>query len=74
MRTETLTYLKENANRLEVNEPLVITQNGKAKYVVQDVDDYEFQQESLALLKLLTLAEHSAQKETLSLDEVFGEE
>ncbi len=71
MRTETLTYLKENANRLDVNEPLVITQNGKAKYVVQNVEDFDFQQESLALLKLLTLAERAGKDKPLSLDDVF---
>ena len=74
MRTETLTYLKEHANHLELNEPLMITQNGKAKYVVQSVEDYDYQKESLALLKLLILAEHSAKSGLVSLDQAFDGE
>lgn len=35
--------------------PLVITQNGQAKAVLQDVGSYEATQETLALLKLLAL-------------------
>lgn len=73
MRTETLTYLKEHANSLELDSPLLVTQNGKARYVVQDAADYQFQQESLALLKLLTLSDQSAKTSTISLDEAFEE-
>lgn len=36
-------------------EPLVITQNGEAKAVLQDVASFEQTQETLALLKLLAL-------------------
>jgi prevent-host-death family protein len=36
-------------------EPLVITQNGEAKAVLQDVVSYERQQETLAMLKVLAL-------------------
>jgi len=43
METATLTYLKENANKLSVEEPLLVTQNGKAKFVVQNHDDYQYQ-------------------------------
>lgn len=55
-----ISYLKANAaeilNRLaEQREPLVITQNGEAKAVLQDVATYEETQETLALLKLLAL-------------------
>ena len=39
----------------EQREPLVITQNGEAKAVLQDVASYEETQETLALLKLLAL-------------------
>lgn len=74
MKTSTVTYLKENASNLELDEPLLVTQNGKPAYVVQDVRDYEFQQESLALLKLLSLSEKSLQQQGgLSEAEVFGE-
>jgi prevent-host-death family protein len=36
-------------------EPLIITQNGEAKMVVQDIESYEQTQETLALLKVLAL-------------------
>ena len=36
-------------------EPLVITQNGEAKAVIQDVGSYEAIQETMALLKILAL-------------------
>ncbi len=71
MRTETLSYLKEHANHLELNDPLLVTQNGKAKYVIQTVEDYEYKQESIALLKLLALSEKSLKNNSLTLDEVF---
>ena len=73
MQTETLTYLKEHANKLELDGPLLVTQNGKARYVVQDAADYQYQQESLALLKLLTLSEQAGKTGTISLDEAFDE-
>ena len=36
-------------------EPLVITQNGEAKVVMQDIGSYEQMQEIMALLKVLAL-------------------
>ena len=39
----------------ELREPMVITQNGEARAVIQDVASYEETQETLALLKLLAL-------------------
>ena len=39
----------------ECREPLVITQNGEAKAVLQDVATFEETQETLALLKILAL-------------------
>jgi prevent-host-death family protein len=55
-----ISYLKANAAEVllqltEQREPLVITQNGEAKAVLQDVASYEETQETLALLKLLAL-------------------
>ncbi|MCP3689823.1 MAG: type II toxin-antitoxin system Phd/YefM family antitoxin [Gammaproteobacteria bacterium] len=72
MRTETLTYLKENANNLELDSPLLVTQNGKARYVIQNAEDYEFQQESLALLKLLTISSQCSLEGTISLEDAFS--
>lgn len=39
----------------EDRQPLIITQNGEAKAVLQDIVSYEQQQETLALLKVLAL-------------------
>lgn len=55
-----ISYLKANAaevlSRLvERREPLVITQNGKAEAVLQDVASFEETRETLALLKILAL-------------------
>ena len=55
-----ISYLKANAAEVlaqlaEQREPLVITQNGEAKAVIQDVVSYEETQETLALLKILAL-------------------
>jgi len=55
-----ISYLKANAAEVltqltERREPLVITQNGEAKAVLQDVASYEETQETLALLKILAL-------------------
>lgn len=55
-----ISYLKANAAEVlaqlaESREPLVITQNGEARAVLQDVASYEDAQETLALLKILAL-------------------
>lgn len=55
-----ISYLKANAADVlahlsEQREPLVITQNGEAKDVLQDVASLEETQETLALLKSLAL-------------------
>jgi len=55
-----ISYLKANAAEVLANlttqrEPLVITQNGEAKAVLQDVASFEATQEALALLKILAL-------------------
>ena len=71
MQTETVTFVKENANKLNVDEPLLVTQNGKAKYVVQSYEDYQYQQDSIALLKLINLAEKNTKSEQLSINDAF---
>lgn len=55
-----ISYLKANAaevlNELtEQRRPLVITQNGEARAVIQDVASFEETQEMLAQLKILAL-------------------
>jgi len=71
-----ISYLKANAAELlariaEDRRPLVITQNGEAKAVLQDVVSYEETQETLALLKILALGnEQVAAGKVTSLAEV----
>lgn len=55
-----ISYLKANAAEVlrtltERREPLVITHNGEARAVIQDIASYEETQEILALLKVLAL-------------------
>jgi prevent-host-death family protein len=59
-RIKPISYLKAHAAEIvrrlnEHPEPLVITQNGEAKVILQDIESYEQTQELLALLKLLAL-------------------
>jgi prevent-host-death family protein len=39
----------------EDREPLIITQNGEAKAVILDIQSYEDQQDTVALMKILAL-------------------
>ena len=62
-----ISYLKANAAEVllklaEQREPLVITQNGEAKAVIQDIASYEEIQETLALLKILALGNREAEE------------
>ncbi len=55
-----ISYLKAHTAEIVRNlanqrEPLVITQNGEAKVVIQDIESYEQTQETMALLKILAL-------------------
>ncbi|MDD4914650.1 MAG: type II toxin-antitoxin system Phd/YefM family antitoxin [Methylococcales bacterium] len=55
-----ISYLKANAAEVllqltQRREPIVITQNGEAKAVIQDVVSYEETQDTLALLKILAI-------------------
>ena len=57
---KSISYLKTNSAEVvrhlaEQRKPMVITQNGEAKAVIQDVASYEETQETLALLKILAL-------------------
>jgi prevent-host-death family protein len=55
-----ISYLKAHAAEIVRNlgkqgGRLVITQNGEAKVVIQDIESYEQAQETMALLKILAL-------------------
>lgn len=62
-----ISYLKAHTaevvrNLEEGGNPLVITQNGEAKMVIQDVRSYEQKEEVLALLKILAMGNKDAQE------------
>jgi len=56
-----ISYVKAHAadiilNITESRTPIIITQNGEATAVLQDIASYEAIQESLALLKILAIS------------------
>jgi prevent-host-death family protein len=73
-----ISYLKANAAEVlqvleEQRKPMIITQNGEAKAVIQDVTSYEETQETLALLKMLALGSQQVERgEVTSISEVAG--
>ena len=61
-QVKSISYLKANAAEMlqklsEQREPVLITQNGEAKAVLQDVGSYDEMQETLALLKCLAIGD-----------------
>lgn len=74
---KSISYLKANAadliNNINKNQnTLVITQNGEAKVVVQDIKLYEKTQETLAMLKLLAMTSEGNRK-AKGIKETFSE-
>jgi len=73
-----VTYLKSRAADVlkqinETHRPMIITQNGEAKAVIQDPKSYEDMRNAIALLKLLSFAEEDIRNgNTHSEEEVFS--
>ncbi len=66
-RVRSISYLKAHAAELfrelaELQEPLVITQNGEARAVLLDVETYDQLQETVALVKMFSLAERQVEE------------
>ena len=74
-----ISYLKAHASEIirnvaEKRETLIITQNGRAKAVLQDINLYEETQESLAMLKILAKSnKHLKEGKIKKADAVFNE-
>ncbi len=72
-----ISYLKTKTAEVinSVNEnrqPIIITQNGEAKAVIQDIKSYESLQNSLTLLKLIIQSEENIQNtDVIPQDEMF---
>ena len=63
-----ISYLKAHAAEIVRNlsgqgEPLIITQNGEAKVVIQKIESYEETQETMALLKILALGTRQVEED-----------
>ena len=77
LQVKPISYLKSHAADIvdqltESHEPMLITQNGEAKLVVMDVKSYERYEETLALLKILSLGQRQiTQKRFRDADDVF---
>ena len=72
---KSISYLKANAATVlnEINEhqkTFIITQNGEAKAVVQDIKQYEKMQDTMALLKLLGMTTEK-NKRALEIKDTF---
>ena len=73
-----VTYLKSRAAELlkQVNEtqrPVIITQNGEPKAVLQDPQSFENMRNAIGILKLITLGEEDVRMgSTLSQEEMFA--
>ncbi len=66
-QVKSISYLKANAADMlqklsQQREPVLITQNGEAKAVLQDVVSYEETQDSIALLKMLAIGEREIEQ------------
>ena len=57
MRIETISYLKQNAANLDLEEPIIITQSGKPVYRIESEYQAQKRDEAIALLKMMNLAE-----------------
>ncbi|MGB5735510.1 MAG: type II toxin-antitoxin system Phd/YefM family antitoxin [Thiohalocapsa sp.] len=78
-QVKSVSYLKAHAAEVirhvqEVREPVIVTQNGEAKAVLQDIASYEDDRETLALLKILALGnDQIARGETRPAKAVFAD-
>ena len=66
-----ISYLKAHAAEIvrnlgEQQGPLIITQNGEAKGVLQDIESYERAQETMALLKILALGNRQIEENKIA--------
>jgi prevent-host-death family protein len=75
---KSITYLKSKAADLlkqinDTHRPVIITQNGEPKAVLQDPKSYENMKNALGLLKLIAHSEEEIKKgKTKSQEEVFA--
>ena len=66
-----ISYLKDNTARVineitQSREPMIITQNGEATFVVQDIKSWEQTRQTMALLKILALGRQQIERGEVS--------
>ena len=73
METQTLSYLKQNAAKLDVDGgPLCITQHGLPVYRIYSEQEARMRDEAIALLKLANRAERDIREhKTMSAEEAL---
>jgi prevent-host-death family protein len=69
-----VTYLKSRVADVlkhinETHRPMIITQNGEAKAVIQDPQSYEDMKNAISLLKLLSFAEEDIKNGNVQCEE-----
>ncbi len=69
-----VTYLKSRAADVlkyinETHRPMIITQNGEAKAVIQDPKSYQDMRNALAIMKLLSFGEEDIRNGSLHSEE-----
>lgn len=74
-----ISYVKAHASEIinnlkETHAPVYITQNGEAAAVLQDIESYEKMQESLALMKIISMSEQQVREgKVQSVESAFEE-
>jgi prevent-host-death family protein len=72
-----ISYLKTHASEVletvtRMHTPIIITRNGEAKMVVQDIDSYQRLRQSLDMLKLVAMGKKQVDEgKTRPADKVF---
>jgi len=76
-RVKPISFVKAHAAEIvrelgQQGEPLIITQNGEARAVLQDIESFEETRKTLALLKILALGNRQIEEgKVVPLDEAF---
>ncbi|MCK4839582.1 MAG: type II toxin-antitoxin system Phd/YefM family antitoxin [Desulfobulbaceae bacterium] len=74
-----VTYLKSRAADLlkqinDTHRPVIITQNGEPKAVLQDPESFENMKNAIGILKLISMGEEDVRAgKTIEQEEVFNE-
>ncbi len=74
-----ISYIKAHASEVleevgKTRNPVIVTQNGHAKAIIQDLRSYEEMQETLAMLKVVAAGEKAVEEGRVkTLDAAFTE-